>query len=454
MKTKYKLLILFGVIFFLSFLKVNSSEEIKERYLKLQTFAQVLNIIQKYYVEDVNIDKLIYGGIRGILQQLDPHTGFLPPDSYKDFKSETSGEFGGLGIEVTMKNGVLTIISPIEDTPAWKAGLKPGDKITSINNETTKGFNLQDASRKLRSKRGQVITLGIFREGFKKPKNYSIKSGTVRLKSVKYMDLNKGYAYIRITNFNENTSKDLKKILSRHTKKNKKVGGLIIDLRRNPGGLLDQAVEVSDLFIPKGLIVSTRGKNQKKKNEWHAKKQGTYEGFPIVALIDQYSASASEILAGALKDNKRALIIGQKSFGKGSVQSIIKLNDNSALKLTIARYYTPNGASIQAEGISPDIRVENINSDILKESTRKSKNRHTEKDIAGHLHSENKKNSDNHSFDFWWDENYKDKKELSQRDLLLSKDFQVLQAYNYLRAWTTMDGFKKLDKSRQPTDIK
>ena len=453
MKKRYKLIIFFAVILSLTMLKmVNSSETIKERYEKLQIFTQVLSIIQKYYVEDVDTDQLIYGGIKGMMQQLDPHTTFLLPEVYKDFQSETSGEFGGIGIEVTIRDGILTIISPIEDTPAWKAGLKPGDKIVSINGKTTRGFNLEDASQKLKSKKGTTIKLGIFRQGFKNPKDYPIVIETIRIKSVKYTNLNEGYAYVRITSFNESTSRNLKNVLKAHAKKNKKINGLIIDLRKNPGGLLDQAIEVSDLFIPSGIIVSTRGKNESKKNDWYSKKEGTYEGFPIVTLIDQYSASASEIVAGALKDNKRALIIGQKSFGKGSVQSIIKLSDNSAIKLTIARYYTPSGASIQATGISPDIRVEDIDTKALKEATNRAKNMYTEKDIAGHLQGSNS-TSDN-SFDFWWDEDYKNKKSLSQRDLLLSKDFQVLQAYNYLRAWTTMDGFNKIPQSRLPASAK
>ena len=440
MKKKY-IIIISGIILSIALVSIDLGAKSKERYLTLQLFAKVLNLVQEYYVEDVDTKKLIYGGVRGMLKELDPHTNFLPPNIYKEFETETSGEFGGLGIEITIKKGVLTIISPIEDTPAWRAGLKSGDKIVLINGESTKGFSLVDAAQRMRGKKGHVIKLGVFREGFDKPKIYSIKRGTVKVKSAKYTDLEKGYAYVKLTSFTENTAKGLKKILKKHIKKYKKIRGLIIDMRKNPGGLLDQAVEVSDMFVSSGMLVSTRGRGNVKKEIWHAKKQGTYEGFPIIVLIDEYSASASEIVAGALKDNKRALIMGQKSFGKGSVQSIVKLGDGSGLKLTVARYYTPNGASIQAEGITPDVRVEDIDIKVLQEATDRSKRAKREKDIVGHLQGDKKNNKA--SMDFWWDESYTEKKELSAKDKLLRGDFQVLQAYNYLRAWKVMRGFGK-----------
>jgi len=420
----------------------------KDRYQRLQLFAKVLNYVQQYYVETVDTQKLIYGGIKGMLKELDPHTNFLPPDIYKEFESETSGEFGGLGIEITLKDGVLTVISPIEDTPAWEAGLKSGDKIVRINGESTKGLSLVEAAQKMKGKRGSVVTLGIFREGFEEPQDFKIKRGVVRIRSVKYTDMGAGYAYLRITSFIENTEKDLRKFLKKHRKKNKKDGlkGLVIDLRKNPGGLLDQAVKVSDAFLNEGTIVSTIGRNKKEKEVLYAKKSGTFDPFPVVVLIDEYSASASEIVAGALQDNKRALIMGQRSFGKGSVQSVVKLGDGSGLKLTVARYYTPSGKSIQSEGIIPDVKIDNLSKEALKKARVKKKVKR-ESDIKGHLlgdkeKSQKKQKGKGKSIDFWWaSDQSKDKKQLTKGEKLLSEDFQVLQAYNYLLAWDKIRGF-------------
>lgn len=420
----------------------------KERYLDLQLFAKVLNYVQQYYVEEVDTKKLIYGGIKGMLKELDPHTNFLPPEIYKEFESETSGEFGGLGIEITLKNGVLTIISPIEDTPAWKAGLKSGDKIVEVNGESTKGLSLVEAAQKMKGKKGSVVKLGIFREGFEEPQVFPIKRGVVRIRSVKYTDLKDGYVYLRLTSFIENTAKDIKKFVKKHKKKNKKgLKGMVIDLRRNPGGLLDQAVQISDMFLEKGTIVSTIGRNKKEKEVLYAKKPGTFDNFPIVIIIDEYSASASEILAGALQDNKRALIMGQRSFGKGSVQSVVKLGDGSGLKLTVARYYTPNERSIQSEGIVPDVIVDALNKDVLEKAKIKRKVKR-EKDIKGHLLGEKevkqKRGKKTSSIDFWWaKEGSNQKNKLEPYQKLLSEDFQVLQAYNYLKAWDKIQGFTK-----------
>lgn len=430
----------------------------KDRYDDLQIFAKVLNLIQQYYVEDVDTQKLIYGGIKGMLRELDPHTNFMPPEIYKEFQSETSGEFGGLGIEITIQKGVLTVISPIEDTPAYIAGIKAGDKIVSINGESTKGLSLVEASQKMRGSKGSKVVMGIFREGFDKAKDFTVVRGTVKLKSVKYTDLDDGYMYVKLTSFIENSARDLKTAFAAHQKKNKDVRGLVLDLRRNPGGLLDQAVEISDLFLESGVIVSTMDRNKKEKQIVYAKKDGTLEKFPMVVLIDEYSASASEIVAGALKDNNRALIMGQRSFGKGSVQSVVKLGDGSGLKLTIARYYTPSGRSIQAEGIQPDVIIENINADVLESALIKN-NIRRERDIKGHLigdsegfedEDDDKKKAkekpsagaaDNGFMQLWWNNGKDIKSDSSPKLKLLKEDFQVLQAYNYLRAWKVMKSF-------------
>jgi len=282
-----------------SFVSLAFSEE---RYQDLQLFAKVLNYVEQYYVEPVDTHKLVYGAIKGMLAELDPHTNFLPPDIYKEFETETSGEFGGIGIEITLQSDVLTVISPIEDTPAWNAGIQAGDRIVDINGESTKGLSLAEAAQKLHGKNGEKIRLGIFRDGFDKPKQFVITRAVVKVHSAKYTDLGDGYGYIRLTSFIENSASDVEKAIKSQMKNSPKgeVKGVILDLRRNPGGLLDQAVKISDLFLEKGIIVSTIGRNPKDKEVVYAKKDGTYPQFPLIVLINEYSASASEIVAGAL----------------------------------------------------------------------------------------------------------------------------------------------------------
>ncbi len=412
----------------------------KDHYLNLQLFAKVLNLVQKYYVEEVDTKKLIYGGIKGMLQELDPHTNFLPPDIYEEFENETSGKFGGLGIEITVQEGILTIISPIEDTPAWKAGLNAGDKIVSINGNSTKGLSLAESAQMMRGDKGSEIVLGIVRDGVKGKKDFSIKRGTIKIKSVKYTDLGNGYSYIRLTSFIENSSRDIEKVLQQVTKSDKKIKGLILDLRRNPGGLLDQAIKISDFFLDKGTIVSTIGRDKENKKVVTASETGSYTDFPIVVLINEYSASASEIVAGALKDNKRALVMGKRSFGKGSVQSVVKMGDGSGLKMTVARYYTPSGISIQAEGITPDVKIDEVDSEAFQKAII-NRTVKREADIDGHLVSENTKSPEKAkggSLFNWWEKSNKKASKNTKETLL--NDFQVLQAYNYLKAYKVMKG--------------
>ncbi|MBY0315529.1 MAG: S41 family peptidase [Bdellovibrionales bacterium] len=407
-----------------------------DRYLNLQIFAKVLNIVQQYYVEPVDTQKLIYGGIKGMLRELDPHTNFLPPDMYKEFETETSGEFGGIGIEISVEDGLLTIISPIEDTPAWKAGILPGDKIVEIDGTSTKGMSLVDAAQKMKGKNGEKIKLGIMRDAFDEPKVFTIKRDIVKVKSVKFIDLGEGYAYFRVTSFIENTAKELRKHMIDFKARNNGIKGVVLDLRRNPGGLLDQAVQISNMFLDKGIIVSTVGRDKTKKEVTEAKPGSAYMGFPMVILINEYSASASEIVAGALKDNKRALVMGQRSFGKGSVQSVVKMGDGSGLKLTVARYYTPSGISIQAEGITPDVEVEDLSMDSTDKNGSKRLVRR-ESDIQGHLLGDAEKEAlqkaKNAKNAQWW--KTFNAKEKSEKSDVLAKDYQVLQAYNYLKAW-------------------
>lgn len=416
----------------------------QDRYADLQNFTKVLNLIQQYYVEEVDTRKLIYGAIKGMLRELDPHTNFMPPDMFKEFENETSGEFGGLGIEISVQNGILTIISPIEDTPAFKAGIKAGDKVVSINGHSTKGMSLAEASQYLRGKKGTKVVLKIVREGSEDPMDISIERGTVKIRSVKYTDLEGGYAYVKVTSFIENTARDLEKTIEEHLSKNKKVEGLLIDLRKNPGGLLDQAIKISDMFLKEGVIVSTMGRDGKDKDVVSATKRGKHTDFPIVVLVDQYSASASEIVSGALQDNKRALIVGERTFGKGSVQSIVKLQDGSGLKLTVARYYTPKGISIQAEGITPDIEIEEIDAETFAKAVIKSKSIR-EKDIQGHLKGDKEKAAEKKKSKqktdeavAWWKDYGSKQQELSPKEKLFRDDYQAYQAYNYLKAWKTL----------------
>lgn len=448
MKKRTRTVVVFSILSLIAlsglFLGAFSSKTVlaiaSDRYEQLQTFSKVLNLVQQYYVEKVDVDKLIQGAIKGMLNELDPHTNYMPKRVFDEFENETNGEFGGLGIEISVQNEVLTIISPIEDTPAWEAGIQAGDKVVSINGESTKGMNLVDAAQRIKGKIGTTIKLGIFREGFEKAKDFVIKRAAIKIQSVKYTDLNDGYAYIRITSFIENTGRDLKRTLQRHKKKYPDTKGVLIDLRNNPGGLLKQAVEISDYFLEEGVIVSTIGRNSADKETQYARKGDDLGSFPIVLLLNEYSASASEILAGALQDNKRALIMGQRSFGKGSVQSVVRLGDGSGLKLTVARYYTPSGRSIQAEGIEPDVSIENVNPEAFEKAIVNKRIRR-EADIKGHL--ENKKAKAKHlevgGLQWYRHVRSKKEKDLSARDKLLSNDFQVLTAYNYLKAWKVFD---------------
>lgn len=420
----------------------------QERYNELQNFSKILNLVQQYYVEEVDTKKLVNGAIKGMLKELDPHTNYMPPEIYKDFESETSGQFGGLGIEISVQNNILTIISPIEDTPAWHAGIKSGDKIVAIDGQSTKGFTLVEASALLKGKKGTKIILSIIRDNSDNPIDIPIVRGNVKIKSVKTTNLDGGYLYVKITSFIENTSSDLAKVLKDFKSKNNgKIEGLLIDLRRNPGGLLDQAIKVSDLFLKEGTIVSTIGREANNKEVTYATKKAAYADIPIVILINEYSASASEIVSGALQDNKRAVIVGQRSFGKGSVQSVIKLGDGGGLKLTIARYYTPSGISIQSEGIKPDIEVEDVNAEVFAKAINQDKVVR-EKDITGHLKGDKEKKSshpkadDRNTMAWWKDIASKKDSDLTDKEKLFKSDYQAYQAFNYLKAWKTLKSMR------------
>jgi carboxyl-terminal processing protease len=326
-------------------------------YNKLKLFGDVLSVIQNSYVEEPNTDNLIQGAVRGMIQTLDPHSSYLTPDMLKQVEVETRGAFGGLGIEIGVKDGMLTIIAPIEDTPAARAGLKAGDVIVKIENEATREMTINDAVKRMRGEPDTKVTIWIAREGFSEPRAFTITRAIIKIKSVKSKDMGDGIGYVKLNQFQADTDSELEKALQEQLKTKEGLKGLVLDLRNNPGGLLDQAVKVSDKFVESGLIVYTDGRIENQKVKYVAHKEGTYNGFPIVVLVNAGSASASEIVSGCLQDHGRAIILGTRTFGKASVQTILPLDDGSALRLTTARYYTPNGRSIQAKGIEPDIVV-------------------------------------------------------------------------------------------------
>lgn len=328
----------------------------ESKYDALKRFSQVLDIVERYYVRDVPRKDLMNGAVKGMLQGLDPHSTFLSPEEFKEMQETTSGEFFGIGIEISSENGQLTVVSPIEDTPAYKAGLKAGDLILAVDGQPTQEMSTQEAVSRIRGPKGSAVELLILHREAKAPSTVKIVRDAIPLISVKSKQLETGYVWVRLTRFSERTTSDLLEAL-RDAVKRGPIKGVVLDLRNNPGGLLDQAVSVSDVFLREGGIVSIRGRGDDAGREYNAKTQTTDVTAPMVVLINAGSASASEIVAGALRDQKRALIVGERSFGKGSVQNVIPLSDGAGLKLTVALYYTPNGRSIQAEGIEPDIEI-------------------------------------------------------------------------------------------------
>ena len=334
-----------------------SKDDDANTYELLNLFGEVMERAKLNYVEEASDKKLIESAINGMLTSLDPHSSYLDADSFNYMSEQTKGKFGGLGIEVTMDNGLVKVVSPIDDTPAAKAGIKAGDYITNINGETVVGMSLNDAVSKMRGKVGEKVKLSIRRVN-SKPIELTIKRQEIKIQSVKNEIKEDSIVYIRISSFTEDVDKSVSEAITKAKKKLKnKLLGIVIDVRNNPGGLLDQAVDVSDLFLEKGEIVSTRSRNEADTVKYMANEGDIAKGLPIVVIINEGSASASEILAGALQDHHRAIILGEKSFGKGSVQTVIPLRDYGAMRLTTARYYTPSGRSIQAKGIEPDVEV-------------------------------------------------------------------------------------------------
>lgn len=386
---------------------------------EIRTFTEIFSKIKDDYVEDVDDKKLLENAIRGMLQGLDPHSTYLDEDAYKELQEGTSGEFGGLGIEVGYEDGFVKVISPIDGTPAQRAGIKAGDLIIRLDNKSVKGISLMEAVKMMRGKPGSKITLTIVREGENKPFEISIVRDIITVENIKTETIEPGFTYIRISNFQTHTVDDLKKgLIKLKNENNNNIKGLILDLRNNPGGLLNAAVGVSDLFLNNGLIVYTEGRIKDSKLKFNAKPSEMLKDTPIIILVNGGSASASEIVAGALQDHKRALIMGEKTFGKGSVQTILPMNDRTALKLTTARYYTPSGRSIQASGIEPDMIVKNIKFDLKKDIQNNGLIK--ESDLSGHL--DNKKSNDD-----------EEKEENINNALLIENDYQLYEALNVLK---------------------
>ncbi|MEC7489733.1 MAG: S41 family peptidase [Pseudomonadota bacterium] len=356
-----------------------------ETYRQLNLFGDIFERVRADYVEEISDEKLIEAAINGMLTSLDPHSGYLNPKNFRDMQVQTRGEFGGLGIEVTMENGLVKVVSPIDDTPAFRAGLKPGDLISHLDGAPIQGLSLSEAVEKMRGKPGSDLGLTIRREG-KKPFDVKVTRAVIKIRSVRSRMEGTDIAYVRITAFNERTFAGIKKALKGLRRLGgKNLKGVVLDLRNNPGGLLDQSVKVSDAFLNRGEIVSTRARRADDGQRFNAKPGDLAKGLPIVVLVNGGSASASEIVAGALQDHRRAIIMGTRSFGKGSVQTIVPLSGHGAIRLTTARYFTPSGRSIQAKGIVPDIIVEQVKLKKLEQPKRR-----REENLRGRLDNPNK----------------------------------------------------------------
>ncbi len=396
-----------------------------EGYEDLKVFTETLTMVKKNYVEEVKTKDLVYGAIKGMLSSLDPHSSFLNPEAFKEMQAETKGEFGGIGIQIGVKEGMLTIIAPIEDTPAYRAGLKAGDKIIKVNNESTKNMSLHDAVSKMRGAPKTPVTITIIREGWKETKDFTLVREIIKIKSVKSKLLEDGIGYVRVNQFQEQTSADLSTALEKLKQEN--MNSLVLDLRNNPGGLLNSAVSVTSQFLSANkLVVYIKGKKGDRAEYNTSDELPSYD-VPMIVLVNEGSASASEIVAGALKDWNRAVILGAKTFGKGSVQSVIPLSDGSGLRLTTAIYYTPKGTSIQATGIIPDI--------VVKLEPKEKGKEHPvirEKDLERHLENNEDK------------EEPKEPEEMAPIEVEEKDDAQLQRAIDLLKTWRV---FKELPKA-------
>jgi carboxyl-terminal processing protease len=391
---------------------------------ELRSFTEIFAKIKNDYVEPIDDKTLLRNAIRGMLSGLDPHSSYLVPDDYKDLQAGTSGEFGGLGIEVGMEDGFVKVISPIDDTPAHRAGVKAGDLVIRLDDTPVKGMTLAEAVKLMRGKPGSDITLTIVRDGVDRPLAITITRDVIKVRSVKSEVLDDGYGYVRISQFQSRTGENLREAIEALEKENgSRLRGLVLDLRNNPGGVLSAAVSVSDAFLKEGIIVYTEGRLDDARLKFSAKSTDVMDGSPIVVLVNGGSASASEIVAGALQDHRRAVVMGTKTFGKGSVQTILPMENGSALKLTTARYFTPSGRSIQAKGIEPDIALDNLR--IAEAEQPAGRGRIKEADLARHLTTEEKREAAR-------SEDESETKEVAE-PTLAQKDYAIYEALNLLK---------------------
>ena len=420
-----KLLFMILLVFITSKLTLANTEEEKDVDVlplnEIRTFTEIFSKIKNDYVENINDKKLLENAIRGMLQGLDPHSAYLDKEAYRELQEGASGKFGGLGIEVGYEDGFVKVISPIDDTPAQRAGVKAGDLIIKLDGKSVKGISLMEAVKMMRGKPGSEIVLTILREGEEKPFNLPVVRDVITVKNIKSETIEPGFMYIRISNFQIHTVDDMRKSLKKLKNENTdNLKGLVLDLRNNPGGLLNAAVGVSDLFLNNGLIVYTEGRIKDSKLKFTAKPTEVFKNIPIIVLVNGGSASASEIVAGALQDHKRAIIMGERTFGKGSVQTILPMSDETALKLTTARYFTPSGRSIQASGIEPDMIVKNIQFNVTN-SNDMDNGLIKEADLSGHLDNEIAEN------------NIDIDKKAESNSSLVENDYQLYEAINVLK---------------------
>jgi len=421
-----------GAVLFLNGTSMEVKADTDEVYRNMEIFTEVLRQIEKNYVEPQDAHKLIYGAIRGMVSSLDPHSSFMTKEEHQELMQEAKGSFTGIGIEITVKDSVLTVVSPIEGTPAYESGMKAGDKIIKIEDKFTKDMTLMEAVKNIRGPKGTKVKLTVIREGVKDPIEFLITRDVIPLRSVRHHNLSPEIGYARVSNFQSKTSEELSNALD-EIEKDRKLKGLILDLRNNPGGLLTEAIKVSDLFLDSGVIVSTKGRSSSQNIMASARKNKKPRAYPIIALVNGGTASAAEIVAGALQDNKRALILGTVTFGKGSVQTIVPLSDGSGLRLTTARYYTPSGKSIQLSGITPDIEMAFVPSD--EEQAKAARRFMREADLEGHMEKEEpaKEKSDRQDEEGKGDDRVK---------LLLEKDNQVRHAMQLLQTWNIFSQIK------------
>ena len=391
---------------------------------ELRTFSEVFGKVKEDYVEDVDDKELLEGAIRGMLSGLDPHSAYLDKEEFKELQVGTTGQFGGLGIEVSMEDGFVKVVSPIDDTPAQRAGMMAGDLIIRLDDTPVKGMSLNDAVKLMRGKPGTDIVLTVIRKSEDGPLMITITRDIIKVKSVKSRTLEEGFGYLRITSFQTKTGEQMRKAISELKKEHDgELNGLVLDLRNNPGGVLGAAVAVSDAFLKTGIIVYTEGRAEDAAMKFNATPDDILNGSPIVVLVNEGSASASEIVAGALQDHKRAVIMGSQTFGKGSVQTIFPMSNQSAVKITTARYFTPAGRSIQAEGIVPDIKVDPLRVEKVKSNGRRIK----EADLSGHLENGNGRKTEAES-----------EKKSDDEESLASKDYALNEALNLLKGLTIL----------------